>query len=406
MQNIINFLRGSVRLEVTGAFPERFLNLCAQNGVAFWGVEWPEAGELRVTVARQDKAKAARLAERVLCELTVAGSRGAPAFLARFRRRYALLVGLALSLAAVCILSQFILTVEVSGNTAVPSAEILSGLRRLGVRPGSYGPGIDESMVGQQLLMQVPGLSWCAVNLKGTVAEVLVRESIKPPALAEWDTLGDVYAEAPGIVTHMEVLEGEAAVGEGSTVLAGDLLIAGNIHMEKPEYSNIDLGWRQVRAQGRVYARTWRTITAEIPMEAETKAYTGEEKQLWSLTILGQRVNFYGNAGISYARYDKINRVWTAELPGGREMPLSLACETVRAYEAAVVDVDRDAAEALLRVRLDEALRAEIGDGEVVSADYAAQVEGGKLIVTLTAECKEEIGKFVPFPEQKMNEAG
>ena len=26
MQKIINFLRGSVRLEVSGAFPERFLN--------------------------------------------------------------------------------------------------------------------------------------------------------------------------------------------------------------------------------------------------------------------------------------------------------------------------------------------------------------------------------------------
>ena len=33
---IVNLLRGSVRLEVTGAFPERFLNLCAQRGAAFW----------------------------------------------------------------------------------------------------------------------------------------------------------------------------------------------------------------------------------------------------------------------------------------------------------------------------------------------------------------------------------
>ena len=36
MQAIINFLRGSVLFTVTGAFPERFLNLCAQRGVGFW----------------------------------------------------------------------------------------------------------------------------------------------------------------------------------------------------------------------------------------------------------------------------------------------------------------------------------------------------------------------------------
>ena len=39
VRQIVNLLRGSVELEVQGAFPERFLNLCAQRGVAFWGVE-------------------------------------------------------------------------------------------------------------------------------------------------------------------------------------------------------------------------------------------------------------------------------------------------------------------------------------------------------------------------------
>ena len=50
MQKVINFLRGSVRLEAEGAFPERFLNLCAQNGVAFWAVEWLETGRVAITV--------------------------------------------------------------------------------------------------------------------------------------------------------------------------------------------------------------------------------------------------------------------------------------------------------------------------------------------------------------------
>ena len=48
MQKLINFLRGSVRLEVTGAFPERFLNLCAQAGIGFWELEWPDGTTLRL----------------------------------------------------------------------------------------------------------------------------------------------------------------------------------------------------------------------------------------------------------------------------------------------------------------------------------------------------------------------
>ena len=51
MQKIINFFRGSVRLEVTGPFPERFLNLCAQNYLSFWDVQWLEDGGVRLTLS-------------------------------------------------------------------------------------------------------------------------------------------------------------------------------------------------------------------------------------------------------------------------------------------------------------------------------------------------------------------
>lgn len=400
MQKIVNFFRGSVRLEVKGAFPERFINLCAQRRISFWAVEWLDAGTLRLTVARQDARRAKTLGEKVMCEVTQEGAKGAPSFLARFRKRYALLAGLVLSLTAVCILSQFILTVEVSGNSETSAAQILAELRRLGVKPGAYGPGIDPAATAQELLLRVDDLSWCAVNLKGTVAEVLVRERIKRPELLNEDLLGDVVAEAPGIVTHMEVLGGEAAVKEGDTVLAGEVLIAGNIHMEGAKYSGIDLGWRQVKAQGRVYARTWRTLSAEIPLEATAKVYTGEEKNFWALEILGRRINFYRNTGISFAEYDKINNMWTAKLPGGRRMPLALVRETVRAYEPEKVPVDRDAAENLLRERLDAALREALGDGEVIGINYTAKQADGMLTVQMQAECREEIGKFVPFAGQ------
>ena len=54
MQAIINFLRGSVLFTVTGAFPERFLNLCAQAGVGFWDLEWLDPHTLRLRVSRRD----------------------------------------------------------------------------------------------------------------------------------------------------------------------------------------------------------------------------------------------------------------------------------------------------------------------------------------------------------------
>ena len=111
---------------------------------------------------------------------------------------------------------------------------------------------------------------------------------------------------------------------------------------------------------------------------------------------MGVRTVFSRNSGISFPEYDKISRAWTAALPSGRELPLTLKCETVREYVTVPAPIDRAAAQALLEERLELALRAALGDGEAVSTAFSAAERDGMLRVTLQAECREEIGRFVP----------
>ena len=398
MQTLINFFRGSALVEVKGVFPERFLNLCAQRRVAFWGVEWLGEGTVRLRVRGRDSRRLDALAEKTMCTVQTLEGDGVPYFLARFRRRYALLIGLALSLSAVCLLSQFVLQIEISGNERVPAAQIMAELRRQGLRVGSYGPGLDTDEIAHQVLLQIDDLSWMAVNLHGTRAQILVRETVQEPELTDEGQLGDVVAQAPGIVTRIEPLQGQAAVQAGDTVDKGDVLISGRVVLPVPEYSELEPGQMEVRAEGRVYARTWRTLTAQIPLTAQCKVYTGEEIQRWSLLLWGGRRNFYANSGISLPQYDKISETWTAVLPGGAPLPAALTRETVRAYTTVPVELDRDAAQAMLEQRLGQQLLALLGEGgAVVSQRAEGVVEDGILTVTLRAECQEEIGRFVPW---------
>ena len=145
-----------------------------------------------------------------------------------------------------------------------------------------------------------------------------------------------------------------------------------------------------------MYARTWRTLTAALPLEAPVKAYTGEEHSRWALTLFGRRIDFFGKSGISFPEYDKISRTWTLTLPGGREMPLAITRETCRAYTLESAPVETAAARALLEEELLAALRESVGEGEILNASFAAAERDGLLTVTLQAECTEEIGRFVP----------
>ena len=397
MKRAMHYVRGTVTLTAQGLFPERLLNLCAQEGVPCWGVEWTDSHTLRLTTFRHKLPQLKQLAQRAGCEILVEGRKGLPDFLWRFRRRYAFLIGLALSLLAVCVLSRFVLTIEVTGNETVSTARILSQLRQEGVCPGVYGPGLDRKAVAQRVLIELKELSWMSINLYGTRLEVVVREAVQSPEMVEDEGYYDVISQADGIITQVEPLTGEAAVAEGDTVAKGEVLISGLISIEPPLYSDQPVRYYQTHARGRVYARTWRTLEAVIPLSAQVKRYTGEERAAWSLQFLDLQFNFYKSSSIPGDGYDKITTVHQLTLPGGRSLPMMLTAAQYRAYETETVSVDPEAAQTLLEDRLFFYLQEQIGeDGQVIDTSYTARVSEDQLKVTLTAECREEIGVEIP----------
>lgn len=397
MKNVVNFLRGNIRIVISGASPAAFMNQCAKAGVVFWSVEWRDTTTLSLVIPLKDLKKMDRLAQKAMCTCQIEKKRGVPFFLFRFKKRYALILGLLLSLGTVCILSQFILTIDVTGNQTVPTAEILAALRRHGVTVGAYGPSLDEGQLSNELLLELKDLSWMTINLHGTRAEVVVRETEKSPKIEDESVPSNVVATASGIITQMEVLDGESCFKEGDTVAEGEILITGYVDLKEPKYSQTDLGKMLVHATGKVYARTWRTLTAVIPMQAEVKAYTGASKTRVYLSFMGKRLNFFQNAFISYEKYDKISETHTLMLPGGQEMPLSLTLDRVREYDTVLYDLNRDSAEDLLKERLNARLAEELKDqeGTLVTSDYTTVEQNGLLTVTMNSECTEQIGKVV-----------
>lgn len=396
MQGLVNYARGWVRLVACGPFPERLLNLCAQRGMTFWAVEWLNGQTLRLTLLRRDMSRLEELAQRAGCTVEVEHRAGLPAFAARFRRRYAFLVGLGLSVLSICLLSNFVLTIDITGNERVPDAVILSQVRRLGLRTGVYGPNLDTKQIALDTQLALDDLSWVSVNLYGTRAQVVVRETVEPPDLLDESGVSDLVAEAGGLVLRVDAVEGQAKVNVGDMVTTGDVLISGTVTMEGPQYSDVPPRYLYVRAAGEVWARTWRTVSAEIPLTATVKEYTGADKSRWSVTLFDRRINFYGNGSISWDKYDKISKTHTAVLPGGQVLPLSLTRESLRQWEPAQVQVNPMAAQELLESRLRTQLEQSVGeDGKVVTVDWSARIAHGRLTVTGVAECEEQIARNI-----------
>ena len=399
MKKLINLLLGYAEWQITGAFPERMLNLCARNRLSFWHIRWLDGTTFTFRTPLYAKKQVEELAERAMCEPQILTRGGMGSTALKLGKRWGFLIGLALCLFAVGFLSRFLLTVEVTGCKTVSPAIILTELSRLGVRPGAYGPSIDKRETANEALLSLPQLSYMIINIHGTRAEVIVEESVAPPELLDETIPADVVATADGIIVDIRADSGRPLYQEGDIVAAGEVLIAGAMDLQEPQYSNIDMGWLVVRASGSVRARTWRTLEESIPLTAAEKSYTGAEQTFYTVKFLWEELDFFKNSSISYERYDKITSTRMLTV-AGREMPLGLITATVREYTVTPVPLNVEEAEARLIQILEARLSAlmDANEGKVLRADLVTRMAGDVLTVTLLAECEEEIGRTVELP--------
>lgn len=399
MKKLINLLRGYVEWQVTGAFPERMLNLCAQNRLQFWRLRWLDGVTFTFRTPLSQRGRVEELARRAMCETRELSRKGMGAAALALGKRWGFVLGLALCLGAVGVLSRFLLVVEVTGNERVPTAIILSELQRLGVRPGTYGPGLEVKELANQALLDLPELSYMAINIYGTRAQVTVKEATPPPKLLEENIPADVVATADGIIIDIRTDAGAPLFRDGDIVAAGEVLISGTIDLKEPEYGTVDQGYLVVHAAGSIRARTWRTLSESIPLTVGIKEYTGEEKTFRSAKILWGQLDFFQNSSISWERYDKITETKLLTV-AGRQLPLGLTTTVVREYTVIDQPLDTELAAARLEQLLLDRLSAlmDARAGEVLHTDVVIRMEGGLLTVTLLAECEEEIGRTVKLP--------
>ncbi len=65
MLTIVNFLRGSVEVDIESVFPERSGHLCSQNDIPFWGLVWISPNQLRMKLERKHYRRLCARARRL-----------------------------------------------------------------------------------------------------------------------------------------------------------------------------------------------------------------------------------------------------------------------------------------------------------------------------------------------------
>lgn len=399
MQRIYLYLRGTVRLRVTGTFPERCCNICANGGVGFWGVTRESEESCLLTVALGDEHRVMELGEKAMCRVEIVSYGGLPSVLYGFRHRYGMIAGLVLLVLVFGVLGRFVLVIDVEGNETVTRSQILSQLQSYGFSVGSYGPGVDVRDLSNKMLMDMEELSYLTINISGIHADVIVRERDPVPEVRDLTEIADVVAARDGVIRKVTVVAGRELVQEGQAVQAGEVLISSLLIHEVPDGSGTVFGSSQVRAEGSVQAYTVHTLSASTPLDALVPDSNAEPETGYALEFLGRHVNFYGNSSILDTDCDKIAILHSITLSEEETLPVGLWELQWRPWAAEPARVNAQSAQAFLKRQLTQRLEELLCGGEVLDMDWQVEQTDGAVTVTLTAQCMEDIGQSVRLNE-------
>ena len=392
-RKIVNYLRGSVTVQVESAFPERVINLCGERGVPFWDLRWIDGTTFMIKTTPHALPGLRQAGEGIGGRVFVVGERGMPVMLRHVRRRYVLLAGLAVFLLMLLAGNLFIWDFRVTGNETVPTETILRQLEEYGIKVGSVGLRLDQKAMRNHVLLELPDLSWLAVNVKGCTAHVQVVERLRPPQTVQEDQVTNMVALRSGLVTRIEPLDGKAQVAAGSTVTQGQLLISGVVDSSRT-------GVRFLHGSGSVWARTWYDLSVLVPLQEVQHTAQTEKTTRLSLNIGKRQIKLWAKGSMLEENCGKILHYGAVCLPGGFRLPVTVVKETILRYDAAAYQRSLDQARAEGEAELLKLLQAQMTpEGSVTSTRFSCAEKGNYLLVNLQAECHEQIAGQVVLPQ-------
>lgn len=247
----LRFLLGYVIFNASGGFPERFINLCNKNKITLWNLK-SSGDTLTACTDCSGYKKIRQAAKKSGMKVRIKRKHGLPFFLESHSARAAVMPGLCICIAVICILSSRIWSIEVTGNYDVSENEIISVFEQLGVSKGVKSKGIDITATEIAALQKLPEISWLNINIEGSAAVIEVRERNKVDIESN-DAPADIVAARDGQIIILRTFNGTQEQKIGNAVLKGDLIISG---IEE----NKDLSVNFCRAKGYVVARTNRKI--------------------------------------------------------------------------------------------------------------------------------------------------
>ena len=141
-----------------------------------------------------------------------------------------------------------------------------------------------------------------------------------------------------------------------------------------------------------------------VPLTVREKGQETEAVTHLAVDVGRNRIKIYGKGSMTGPDCDKMTLYHQARLPFGLTLPVTLVTERTVRYAAGETERSPEEARAEGEAQLMAQLRTALAqrDGNLLHHRFDAVRQGTRLVVTLHAECEEQIGVSSPLDIQDM----
>lgn len=402
MVEFLKYVRGYLRIRVSGFSPERFMNLCSNKGILLWKIE--REGDVYYMNIHLDGFRALRpIVRKTGTKVAVLERCGLPFFLPKLFRRKAFIGGLMLAVAFWMISSLFIWDIQTAGNYRITDDVFHTFLREQQVAVGMKKSELDIGALEKEIRRTFPEITWASARLSGTKLLIEIKENDAPIITQQTaaEKGSELVTDYDGTIVAIIVRSGVPMVKVGDAVAKGDVLVAGNV----PVY-NEDATVREylyVDADADIWLEHAMSFSARLPFDYIQKEYTGRTRKRFYLRIGNHEWKMPQES--PFLVYDSLIRESRPLVFEKLSIPVYQGSYTYREYKNVEHEYTLEQAETMLSEKLRTFLASLEEKGvQIIEKDVKIDTNGGSWVISGQFTVRETVGRSVLIEKSVIGE--
>lgn len=372
-----------VDFRAEGVFCEKLLTEAMKNGL---GISFPRKSgyTMRGTVQAAEYRSLCKIARRLGLKMRIEKKHGIYFTLKRHRDKIGFAAGAIFAAAVVLFLNLFVWEINISGNKAVSSEEIMATLANSGLKTGTLRTAHDARKIEWNIMNDNKEIAWATVNIQGCCVNVVVSETRREAEMKyDDDKPVNIIAAKYGVIRKMDVFDGQGVVKVGDAVMKGDLLVSATF---EDRHGKLTLK----HSRARVMAETDYEITAEFPLEQVIETTGGVKKSVKRIEIMGLSIPLGSSRGCEELPAKKKEKelyfLWI-------RLPVKEIRTKYYAVKRNTITYTAEQAKGGAFQLLEQKEAEEMSNMEIISRKTEEKIANGKYIIRASYDCIMDIAE-------------